>query len=296
MVVVDTRDRIIVVGVDGSESAGDALALARSLAEPLDADATAVYVHPYGAAKSVLDDEKYGEVTRELADSVHSQMRELGVPVEERTLRLVADSSPGRGLQRTAEHRGAALIAVGSSHRSRLGRVLPGGTAERLLAGSPCPVAVAPRGFAAHAAPITVIGCAFAGTEESRAALVWAGTLARAAKSEVHLLAVHEPLVHASVAVAGGFPLVSVNAVLRRELSRELADAERELRDDGIEVVGKLLEGDAAGLLERESQGLDLLVTGSRGYGPKRAVLVGSVSSVLLRTAQCPVVVVPRGE
>ena len=78
--------------------------------------------------------------------------------------------------------------------------------------------------------------------------------------------------------------------------SAGLADAERELRDDGIEVVGKLLEGDAAGLLERESEGLDLLVTGSRGYGPKRAVLVGSVSSELLRTAQCPVVVVPRGE
>ena len=34
---------------------------------------------------------------------------------------------------------------------------------------------------------------------------------------------------------------------------------------------------------------IDLLVTGSRGYGPMRRVLLGSVSSELMRSAPCPV-------
>ena len=40
---------------------------------------------------------------------------------------------------------------------------------------------------------------------------------------------------------------------------------------------------------------LDLLVCGSRGYGPLRSVLVGGVSGRLMRSAHCPVIVVPRG-
>ena len=288
-------DRTILVGMDASDTAGDALALARVLEQPLGARTSAVYVHPYGAAEDVLGDEKYHEVTRELADSVHSHMRELGVPVEERELRLVGDRSPARGLQRTAEADGASLIAIGPSRRSRVGRVFPGGTGERLLAGAPCPVAVATRGFSGQAAPFGTIGCAFDGSEESHAALAWAGALASAARSGVHVLAVHEPLGGAGVAEVGGVPFVSINAALRRDLERQLAEAERELRQHRIEVEGKLLDGDAARVLEEESGGLDLLVTGSRGYGPKRAVLVGSVSGELLRTAECPVVVVPRG-
>jgi nucleotide-binding universal stress UspA family protein len=53
-------------------------------------------------------------------------------------------------------------------------------------------------------------------------------------------------------------------------------------------VYRKALEG-AETLVER-SRGLDLLVAGSRGYGPLRGV-----SGRLSREAHCPVIVVPRG-
>jgi nucleotide-binding universal stress UspA family protein len=39
----------------------------------------------------------------------------------------------------------------------------------------------------------------------------------------------------------------------------------------------------------------DLLVLGSRGYGPLRAVLLGGVSRRVAAEAHCPVVVLPRG-
>jgi nucleotide-binding universal stress UspA family protein len=38
-----------------------------------------------------------------------------------------------------------------------------------------------------------------------------------------------------------------------------------------------------------------LLVCGSRGHGPLTGVILGSVSSGVLRKARCPVLVVPRG-
>jgi hypothetical protein len=43
------------------------------------------------------------------------------------------------------------------------------------------------------------------------------------------------------------------------------------------------------------SQHVDLLVCGSRGYGPARAVLLGGVSRRVAAEASCPVIVLPRG-
>jgi nucleotide-binding universal stress UspA family protein len=64
--------------------------------------------------------------------------------------------------------------------------------------------------------------------------------------------------------------------------------------DADIDASQKLLDGDAQQLLARESGDLDLLAVGSRGHGPLRAVLLGSVSSALVRSARWPLVGVPR--
>ena len=47
-------------------------------------------------------------------------------------------------------------------------------------------------------------------------------------------------------------------------------------------------------LLEDAEIGVDLLVPGSRGFGPVMRLLIGSVSSRVIREAPCPVLVVPR--
>jgi nucleotide-binding universal stress UspA family protein len=56
-----------------------------------------------------------------------------------------------------------------------------------------------------------------------------------------------------------------------------------------------VLDGDIVSMLLQDAGDDDLLFTGSSGKGPFRRVLVGSVSTHLLREAVCPVVVVPRG-
>jgi len=45
----------------------------------------------------------------------------------------------------------------------------------------------------------------------------------------------------------------------------------------------------------QDSEAVDLMVVGSRGYGPLKAVLLGGVSGQLIRSAACPVIVIPRG-
>jgi nucleotide-binding universal stress UspA family protein len=63
-----------------------------------------------------------------------------------------------------------------------------------------------------------------------------------------------------------------------------------------VAATPTLLAGDPARELVEHSRELDLLVVGSRRYGPLRAVLLGGVSGRVVRSAACPVVVVPRGE
>ena len=56
-----------------------------------------------------------------------------------------------------------------------------------------------------------------------------------------------------------------------------------------------LLEGAVVeSVAELGPDDVDLLICGSRGYGPARRVLLGGVSSRLIRRAQLPVAVVPR--
>ena len=63
---------------------------------------------------------------------------------------------------------------------------------------------------------------------------------------------------------------------------------------DGVAVDGGLIEGDAVDVLRERSETLDLMVMGSRAYGPVRRTLL-SVSHGLLVDCLCPVLVLPRG-
>jgi len=284
----------LIVGVDGSGQSADALALALTLSEARGARLWPVFVHPYGPLSRTLSESRYEGLVNELADSVHAQLKALELAPGERTLQIVTDRSPAAGLQRIAEQEAAALIVVGGSRRSRVGRVLPGGSAERLLAGAPCPVAIAPKGYADARAELASVGTAFDGSEESRAALGWAAGLARSVHARLCLVGVHVPLPPVTLEDGSGVQLTAANERLRDELREQLAEAEAGVGEVEMEVASTLLDGNAAGQLAQASERLDLLVVGSRGYGPLGAVVLGSVSNALVRTARCPLVVLPR--
>ena len=291
----DRRDRApIIVGVDGSERSIDALALADLIGPALGYPVVIAFVHPYGRLSSVFSEAEYDTVVREVAESTFDQVRAHLPSVPDRRMELISDKSPAAGLQAVAERQAAAMVVIGSSHRSEIGRILVGGTGERLLSGAPVPVAIAPAGHAAADKRIDVVGCGFDGSPEAQRALAWSSDFARTAAARVHLLSVFEPTLPATLAVGGGLATGQVNDVLRAQLERELEEATSTF-ESSIDVEARLFEGNAAEVLARASADLDLLVVGSRGYGPLRAALLGSVSTALVRSAECPLVVVPRG-
>lgn len=208
---------------------------------------------------------------------------------------LVRQGSAGRALHDVAEHYNAAAIVVGSSHRGPVGRVLMGDVAAGLLHGAPCPVVVAPRGYAAPADGLRDIGVAFTDTPEGRLALARAGELAQQCGGSLYCLTVAEPLEWtAPGAVPGWAPPVDLIETSRTR-AQHCAETASELVPSGLGATSEVLDGTPVQALTDVSATLDLLVCGSRGYGALRSVIVGGVSRGLAHRAACPLLVVPRG-
>ena len=63
----------------------------------------------------------------------------------------------------------------------------------------------------------------------------------------------------------------------------------------GLEdVEGDVSYGEPSEELAQFSEDLDLLIVGSRSYGPLGRLVHGSVSNYLAERARCPLVVMPR--
>jgi nucleotide-binding universal stress UspA family protein len=213
--------------------------------------------------------------------------------------RRVQSTSAARGLHEAAIEADAGLLVVGSTRRGPVGRVLPGSTAQRLLHGAPCPIAVVPGAWAARDR-FETIGVAYGGGDEGHQAVHAAYALARRTGATLRLLAV--------VTVNLGF-YGDTQAPTAGQLGTDVEDLagerrvriERELRqlvgglDGGAGVEIDVSVGDPAQTLIDVSRNLDLLVCGARGYGPLGAVLVGGVTRRLAAEAHCPVMVLPRG-
>ncbi|HZV74779.1 MAG TPA: universal stress protein [Conexibacter sp.] len=308
--------RTIVVGYDGSDHGDDALALGRLLAG-IAADAELVVAcaypdDPLGESAAALE---MAQGMREDAERTLERARAWlagaggtgdaggtggagpaaangGV-----SLRAIAGASPSHVLHGLAEQLGAAAIVIGATHHGRALRLLTGSTPEAVLNHAPCPVAVAPEGFRdAHPSAPRQLGVAFDGSPEAQHTLAVAADFARSAGARLRVVTA------VNSAAAGVYPPPPLDVVAYEELS-ELARAEaRQRLDDAIaslapdvQAEGAVLDGDTVTMLVADAAGDDLLFTGSRGQGPFRRVLVGSISAHLLRDAPCPVVVVPRG-
>ncbi|MEA2446160.1 MAG: hypothetical protein QOJ12_3452 [Thermoleophilales bacterium] len=234
----------------------------------------------------------------DVIDRLRGELGSEDVAVEFRQLR---STSAARALHEAAERDDAGLIVVGSSRRSSAGRVMPGSTAERLLHGSPCPVAVAPLGWTTSGG-LSRVGVAYVNTEDGREALQGAHALARRAGATLKVFTVvpHRERMHLETepSLVGqgqiGKSLETVEGEHRVAAEKELRQVVSALGDDVPIEVDALL-GDPADVIVDVTDSLDLLVCGSRGYGPLRAVLLGSVSREVISAAACPVLVLPRG-
>jgi nucleotide-binding universal stress UspA family protein len=272
----------VLVGVDGRPSGRDAIALAAALADPR-SKLTLAHVHS-GALRPTraVTPGRVREEQQESERLLEQERAEAGVTAD---LASVVAASPGRGLHERAEQIGADLLVVGSCRHGRLGRAVLGGDARSALNGAPCAVAVAVHGYAEASRPLATIGIGYDDSPESKAALAMAVALAE--RDGARVLA-REVVTLPTYSYAGLMsPALgeSVNLILEQEEEhmRELA---------GVE--GRAVYGPAGEELAAFGDELDLLVVGSRGYGPLRRMLLGSTSSYLASHARCSLLVLPR--
>lgn len=254
---------VFLVGYTGSPASRRAIAFATTIACPGRTTTIAVNAYPIvppsisPEAVMVSEADLQGQAEAE-AERVLAALGDLD-EVHER--RAVAGPAP-HALIETARGVDADLIAVGATGRGRIGRILPGSVAERLLHGAPCPVAVVPADWGGELRRIAV---AYDDGAEARDALEAGRALAAARGAELTVLHVGE----------GG------------------EAAERAAAQAG--ACCKQLAGSAGpALVDACCEDVDLLVCGSRSYGPLHALLAGCVSRHVVDRAPCPVLVIPR--
>jgi nucleotide-binding universal stress UspA family protein len=290
------RPSSIVVGFDGSDGAFDAVALGRTLADLTGDDLVVVAV---SVADMSLQAELAGmNLEAGLRGDAEQVLARGAKPLEGSDAwvgQALVASSPGLGLHALAERESAELIVVGASHRRHPAGV-PGSTAMRLLHGAPCSVAVAASGWSrATDTRLGRIGVGFDGSDEAKLALSSAAELARRSQAELHAFAVlAKPAPANPMFAVTTHGYEEIVAAMRDQLQRELDDAVSSLAGE-VTVEAEVVDGDPAGVLAERSRTLDVLFVGSRGYGPVRTALAGSVSSRVAAESACSVIVVPRG-
>ncbi|AGZ43259.1 universal stress protein [Actinoplanes friuliensis] len=282
----------VIVGVDGGESGADALVLARWTAQTLDAPLVVAVVHPAPSAlgSGRVDAEWIADRHRAAEAVLDGARTVLAGATGEVTYRVVASTSAAHGLHDLAEELKAEVIVVGSGRAGPRHRLFAGSTAERLLAGSVCPVAVAPAAMETPPGAVGRIGVAYVDTPDGRAALDMAARLAARTGSPLRLYTV---VAEADATLPFLVGQDAEHAFLETaretyELSLSRAAASVDVEADWEVRAGDVLESLA------DLDEVDVLFCGSRGYGPARRVLLGGVSARLVRRARRPVVVVPR--
>jgi nucleotide-binding universal stress UspA family protein len=275
--------RQVIAGVDGTPRGRDAAVLASRL---VTSDGRVSLVNVYNddgpwSSRGI----NVAEILRQ--DSLELLVKEqaaIGVDADNAT---VGASSVGAGLHHIAEERNADLIVVGSSSRGPTGRLLLGDDMRACLEGASCAIAVAPRGYANDPTTFTTIGVAYDGEPASDAALELAREFAREHTSRITALTVITIPTYAY----GGPAAVVAWPQLRDEM---VGDAQQRLDHLG-DVDGHAVEGVPVDELVRLSASVDLLVIGSRGYGPARRMLSRSTSEYVAHHAHCPLIVLRRG-
>ena len=250
-----------VVGVDDGTRAQDAIALAKLLLAP---DGKLALAHVHRGDPSTRDAEPGVRCRRargsELSCSSESGPRRASRP----TLLSVGSLSVGRA---PASHRGPRTAPIswscGSHRHSLFGRITLSDHLGEALNGAPCPVAIAPGGY----------GRASRGAEHDRRRLRrLAGEPARARGGAAAGGAMSAP---GCRRVPGGRARLQRPTPAAQTVERAVARAMERLDRARRRRAARCLRGHDAEELALYGASVDLLVVGSRGYGPLGRLIHG---------------------
>lgn len=283
----------IITGYVDTPGGRDALALGTALADlSPDTELTVTRAYLYNPPLELQPPQGWRKDLRDAADAELESARVLLDGRPRTSVTPCCGISPADALHRLADELHADAIVVGVSHERGTGRILYGSVSEQTLHGAPTAVAVAPVGYA-DGGPHTIrtIVTAHNGSPESERALEAAADLARATGAALRIVGVVDP--------NGAWYIAYLGPVAEQQLHdgvlEELRAAARRVGHGLGAVSVQLASGEPVRAITEAAAGADLLVLGSRGHGPFRRLLLGSVSSRLVRDPPCPILVLPRG-
>ncbi len=270
------------VGVDGRQGGRDGVALASALVGQ-GAKITLLHVHDgllrptHAATPDMVEEER-----RQAMRLLEQESAAAGISAE---LMEVESLRPGRVLHERAEEQSADLIVVGSCRHSALGRAMLGNDTRAALNGAPCAVAIASLGFGAHPT-LARIGVGYDESPESKAALDAARDLGAAKGATVEALEV--------ISIPSQTYMGFISPAALEDIDEDVRQTEERLSRQLEGVHGRAVWGLAGEELASFGDDLDLLVVGSRGFGPLKRMMLGSTADYLERHARCCLLVLPR--
>jgi nucleotide-binding universal stress UspA family protein len=213
------------------------------------------------------------------------------------TAAVVRAEAPGQGIARYAAEHGVDLVVMGSHGRRGLERLFLGSTAEEVLRAAAGAVLVVRTNLDASAQlPVDSVLAPLDLSPASLRALPYARTFAAAYDARLDLLHVIEdidlPAIYGEDIANPLFEqFPEIKERTRAEMERALAAA------PGPEVPSSIHfehgHADVAIVDFAEAHGSDLIVITRTGRRGLTRLLLGSAADGVLRTAPCPVLVVP---
>lgn len=276
----------ILVGVDGSEGALNALRWASKLAAPLDVRlviTTAWTPSEVEMPAAAADAER--TALRERLESEWSQpAREAGVDFECEVL----DGNPADALLGAADRRDALLTVVGTRGTGGFAGLRLGSVADYVAHRTTRPLAVVPSGaWDDHQIRRMVLG--LEGSDDDLWCVGFCGLLAGALHAEV-------VAVHAFRPPFEWLPETDPASWHTEVLRRLETEWTAPLAADGIRVTGRVETTNHAAealVAVAGEEDADLIVVGTRALGGWRPLRLGGVTMQLLHHSTRPVIVVP---
>ena len=277
----------IIIATDGQEQSDAALAMGRLFAESSDAVRLVRVLRTLPMVPDVpiqipmdVENTRRTEARYEVAAQANRVWQDVG-DVE------LHEGDPATVIARLAHRAGASMIVAGLGRHRVTDRVFGDETALRLIRSADVPVYATATGTA-RAPRRIVVAMDFSETSLRAARL----SLEVAANGATVYLAHVAPRDSSWADVKGWGTTykVSVGDALTRTREQLLRIP------DGMTVQNVLLQGDAATelLAFATSVNADLIATGSHGHGFVARMLVGSVTTRLVRCSTCSVLTVPH--
>lgn len=290
----------VAVGYLTGKGGRSPLHLAVEAARTLNSSLTVVTVvpRPWMTPSLARVDAEYAQYAEQLAADSAAEARVFVETVADGLdvrYHKIAHRSASEGLLEAVEKLDAELLVLGSASDGKLGQIIPGSTADRLLHSSPVPLAIAPRGYrGSKAGALTRISCAYAGSTEA------VGVVKRVRELADRL---HVPMRVVTFAVRGR-TMYPPEVGLRAEDSildawaQQAREALAQLKTDGV-------VGDDAELVVAAGAAWDdaldnadwidgeVLTLGTSPWGGIARVFLGSHAAKIIRHSPVPVLVLP---